>query len=315
MYQEYAIDPTTICRSFDRFKMIWNGLGYGEGRLLSMLPASWAKKVVKSSAYNDLPDGLRKKAIEDNLAREKKLKQKSVASGRNYKPDLGSWLQGAEEAHADRPFHGILAETNPREQPAVTCFDDLGENEDCCWNLPRPWQVKRNHIAMANAAAPLLRCSKQILLIEPYFHFGRRFTRPLLSFLTELVPYTGSIDRVEVHLKHNPERGTPEYFTEEFKQEAAGKLRFIQPTGGESLLQKLEFFIWENPDDNRMHPRYILTEVAGLGFENGLDESDDGETLTDVNPVYGQSLETRWNEFQVGTAARQLLSKFSISDL
>ena len=315
MYQEYAIDPTTICRSFDRFKLIWNGLGYGEGRLLSLFPGAWAKKVVSSGAYKDLPDGLRKKTIEDLLVRETKLKRKSIASGREYVPDLGSWLQAAEDAHANRAFHGIVSETNPRDQAAVTCFGDLGDNEGCCWNLPRPWQVKRNHVEMAAAAGPLLRSSKKILMIEPYFNFGRRFTRPLRSFLAELVPYAAVVDRVEVHLKHNPERGTPEHFTEEFKQEAAEKLHFIRPRGGEALLQKLEFFIWESPDDNRMHPRYILTEVAGLGFENGLDESDDGETLTDVTLVYGQSLNTRWNEFQDATATRQLLSKFSISEL
>tara|TARA_B110001469_G_scaffold79498_1_gene75208 strand:- start:4751 stop:4951 length:201 start_codon:yes stop_codon:yes gene_type:complete len=64
-----------------------------------------------------------------------------------------------------------------------------------------------------------------------------------------------------------------------------------------------------------MHPRYILTEVGGLGFENGLDESDDGETLTDVTLVYGQSLVTRLNEYQADDPERKLLCRFSTSDL
>lgn len=311
MYQEYAIDPTTICRSFDRFKLIWNSLGYTEGRLLSSFPSAWAKRVVSSSAYKGLPDGLRKKAIEDHLIREKRLKQKSIASGREYQPDLGSWLQAAEAAHTLQPFHGVIAETNPRDA-AVSTFDELGDDEACCWNLPRPWQVKREHTAMAVAASPLLRCSKQVLFIEPYFNFGRRFTRPLRSFLSEIATYASVVERVEVHLKHNLDLGTSEFFVETFKQEAAEKLHFYCPSGGESILKKLEFFIWESPDDNRMHPRYILTELAGLGFENGLDESDDGQTLTDVTPVSGQSLKTRWDEFQVATASRNLIHRFKV---
>ena len=313
MYQEYAIDPTTICRSFDRFKLVWNGLGYSEGRVLSRFPGSWEKKVIKSQAYKDLPDGLRKKLIEDSLANEAKVKRKSIASGRDYDSNTPSWLEEAENAHASAPFCGILAEGNPREHASVVTYDELGDTEDC-WTVPRPWQVMRYRRAMAAAAAPLLRASRDILFIEPYFKFSPRFTKPMQAFLAELVPFERVINRLEIHLKHWDDESNEATFQSDFEQAVADKLRYCCPRGGEKLLKKLEFFIWESSDSNRMHPRYILTEVAGLGFENGLDESDDGGGLTDVSIVAGDSLQTRWNEFQMATVSRRLVSRIKVRD-
>lgn len=315
MYQEYAIDPTSICGSFDRFKLFWNGLGYHEGRLLSRFPGSWEKRVVKSRSYQELPDGLRKKAIEESLAKEVKIKRRSVLSGRDFDSNAPSWLEEAERAHASMRFHSILSEENPRSHTDVACFDEIGEPGDS-WEIPKPWQVTRYHKDMAQAAAPLLRASREILLIEPYFDFHTRFTRPLKSFLTELAPYSSAIMRIEVHLKHWDNESNDELFIEAFKERAAENLRHFTPEhGGQAILEKLDFIIWESPDANRMHPRYILTEVAGLGFENGLDESDNGGGVTDVSIIAGASLETRWNEFQETSSTRRLISRIHARDL
>ncbi|HBR95186.1 MAG TPA: hypothetical protein DEA90_13580 [Opitutae bacterium] len=315
MYQEYAIDPTSICGSFDRFKLFWNGLGYNEGRLLSRFPSSWEKKVVKSRAYRELPDGLRKKAIEESLAKEAKIKRRSILSGRDFNSNADSWLEEAERAHASLPFYSIISEENPRSHKDVACFDDIGEPGDC-WEIPKPWQVARYHKDMARAAAPLLRSSREILLIEPYFDFKDRFTRPLKSFLTELAPYSTAIKRIEVHLKHWDNESNDELFVEAFKQRAAESPRhFVPDENGDAILEKLEFIIWESPDSNRMHPRYILTEIAGLGFENGLDESDNGGGITDISIIAGTSLEARWDEFQATTSIRRLISRIHARDL
>lgn len=310
MYQEYAIDPTTICRSFDRFARFWNGLGYGEGRLLSRFPGKWERKLIRSQAYLDLSEGQRKR-VEILLKREADTRRRIVPSGRSYDSNAQTWLEAAENCHRQQPFHGILAESNPRSHGSVTCFDDVGEQGDC-WATPRPWQVKRWRTDMARAAAPLLRTSREILFVEPYFEFSDRFTHPLCAFLSELASYAGVIKRLEVHLKRRSDEGTPEYFRDVFEQEARAKLRHYRPPDGHELIEKLEFFIWESPDENRMHPRYILTEVAGLGFENGLDETYEGEILTDVTLVDGPSLQRRWQEFQaeIDPTFRPLIHRF-----
>jgi hypothetical protein len=312
MYQEYAIDPTTICRSFDRFKLFWNGLGYGEGRLLSKFPGKWERMLLRSETYGGLTD-IQKTAILQRLATEKETKQRIIPSGRNYNSNSTDWLVAAESGHSEKPFYAILAEANPRNHRAVSCFDEVGEEGDC-WSMPRPWQIKRSHQDMANAAAPLLRTSREILLVEPYFNFFPRFTRPLKTFLKEIVEYAAAIQRIEVHLKHRPDEGTPGFFRDEFIEAAKRKLKYCCPGGGNDLIRRLEFFIWESPDDNRMHPRYILTEVAGLGFENGLDESESDDDLTDVSLVSGVSLQTRWKEFQERTCTRTLIHRFKLEE-
>ena len=316
MYQEYAIDPTTICGSFDRFKLFWNGLGYHEGRLLSRFPGSWEKRVVKSRAYKDLPDGLRKKAIEESLAKETKEKRRSIHSGRSFDSNTPSWLEEAERAHITLPFQGIIADENPRELQEVSCFNDIGETGDC-WEMPRPWQITRYHKDMTFAAAPLLRTSREILFIEPYFDFQPRFTRPLQSFLSVLAPYAKAVRRIEVHLKHWDRESNDELFIQNFKRRGALSLG-KSSTGNEvrALIEKLDFIIWESPSgSNGMHPRYILTEISGLGFENGLDESDDGDGITDVFIISGASLHIRWKEFQEATSTRRLIGRIQARDL
>jgi hypothetical protein len=317
MYQEYAIDPTTICRSFDRFKLVWNGLGYPEGRLLSRFPGRWEDKVFKSASYEELPDGLRKKWIFDALAAEAKTRQKlkSIASGRDFDSNATTWLEEAERAHSAKPFSGILSETNPRGNADIVCYDELGDVEDC-WNVPRPWQVTRFYKDMSAAAAPLLHASREILFVEPYFKFESRFTRPLKAFLSELVPYASPIRRIEIHLKQWDGDVHAEDFQEEFSQALEANLRHLKPDDGDAIIEKLEFFIWESPTgSNAMHPRYILTEVAGLGFENGLDESSDGCGLTDVSIIAGDSLTNRWKEFQESTCTRRQVAKISAREL
>lgn len=313
MYQEYAIDPTTICRSFDRFKLFWNGLGYHEGRLLSRFPGTWERKVVKSPAYKDLPDGHRKKAIEESLIREAKAKRKSIASGRKYDPCAESWLTEVEQTQASQPFHGILAEENPNQHSDIICFDDVGDKEDC-WCTPTPWQVKRCHTDLAQTAAPLLLASRELLFIEPYFRLSSRFTRPLKRMFESIKEYEQKIDRIEIHLKKGDPKDGFENFLDGFEHDLKNKVQECCTRPCDWVLDKLEFFIWESPDDDRMHPRYILTDTAGLGFENGLDEDRGGDTYTDVNLVTGPSLERRWNEFQVETATRKKVKTYKAAD-
>jgi hypothetical protein len=312
MYQEYAIDPTTICQSADRFLRFWGGLGYGEGRLLSKFPGKWERMLLRSESYGGLTD-IQKTAILQRLATEKETKQRIIPSGRNYNSNSTDWLEAAESGHSEKPFHAILAEENPRNHGAVSCFDNVGKDGDC-WTVSRPWLIERWHTDLAKVAVPLLRVSREILLIDPNFQFKERFTRPLKAFLSELLPYAGVIRRIELHLNYNNRDLSHQTFRDEFLGDAKNNLRHCCPTGGQELLKKLDFFIWERPESNRMHPRYILTEVAGLKFDYGLDESIAGHELTDVDLVSGHSLQGRWKEFQIETSPRPLIHRIRFEE-
>jgi len=312
MYQEYAIDPTTICRSFDRFKLIWNGLGYSEGRLLSRFPTKWQRKLLKSETYLSLSDGQRSK-VREILTREEFSQQKIIASGRSFKPETPTWLGDAERVDTGKPVHAILSEENPREHCSVACYNNIGEEGDC-WSTPTPWQIKRCHTDIAKASGPLLKVSREILFIEPYFQFKTRFTRPLKRMLETVNDYEPRITRIEIHLKEgNPPDGF-DTFLDGFEHDLRNKLQDCCTRPCDVLLDKLEFFIWDSPDDNRMHPRYILTDVSGLGFENGLDEDPTGGTFTDVSRIAGVSKERRWAEFQTTSATRTLIKTFKATD-
>ena len=56
---------------------------------------------------------------------------------------------------------------------------------------------------------------------------------------------------------------------------------------------------WEQiAGGERLHPRYILTEMGGISFEVGLDEGKPGES-TDVAILEPAILEQRRSEYQL----------------
>jgi hypothetical protein len=61
----------------------------------------------------------------------------------------------------------------------------------------------------------------------------------------------------------------------------------------------------------RMHPRYILTDVGGLRIEKGLDEGTPGET-TDVSLLDLDLCAARLGEFDTERPAYQLLDKVTV---
>lgn len=312
MYQEYAIDPTKICRNWERFRYVWSHLGYDRGRLLSLFPKKWFAELYESEAYKDLSPAEQSRVIE-KFKQEKFQKNKIVPANRTVTEALSNWLEHAEAGHNLKAFHSIIADENPRRRSEVTLFDNLDEDL-APWQVATPWLVKRKAEQLASAANLLLQRGRKILFIDPHFCFERRYTNTFESYLEVIAKRALPVDYIEVHMNYSNKRGTEEFFLNDLKCNLNSKLRRYCPSSA-TLLRHMEFIVWEDSDDSEMHPRYILTEFAGLGFENGLDESAATETLTDVTRMGGESLKTRWDEFQETTSTRRLISRIHVRDL
>ena len=125
---------------------------------------------------------------------------------------------------------------------------------------------------MAACVASLLRLAKEILLIDP--HFGPengRHRRPLEAFLVVALEQRHGEPPTRVEI-HTSEKSSVTFFMSESQRQ----LPDIVPEG-----MRIRLVRWRQKDGGeKLHNRYILTDIGGVKFEVRLDDSDgaDGQT-------------------------------------
>ena len=73
--------------------------------------------------------------------------------------DSRSWLENAENEHAKRPFHAIIATSNPGSVAFILLDSDIDETIPTpLWQAPRSMVIQRQPANMASAIRNLLRC-------------------------------------------------------------------------------------------------------------------------------------------------------------
>jgi len=285
MIYEYALEPELVASWTDRrdCRYYMTSFGYDHGRVVSRFPRHWKKLVWQAFGSTD---DLARQRIEVLLAC---LSDRMVKRGyANWDPTSASWLENAEREHQRLPFHAILARTNPRSHPVVLTDADLEEDDDGRWAVKRDRFVVRNTEEMANAVAPLLQYSSQVLFIDPYFSPERlSHRRPLEAFLERLVRLgiSDPPQRVEVYTAEKKEENF-------FRRECETKLPQCIPEGMRVRFRRLR----QRADGEKFHNRYILTDLAGVFFGIGLDEGAEGET-DDVMLMGRELYEKRWSQY------------------
>ena len=158
------------------------------------------------------------------------------------------------------------------------------------WAVSHGRPVARNAAAMAEAVAPLLRCSSTVIFVDPHFSPGNaRHRRPFEAFLERMNEQRPGKEpkRVEVHT------AAGNTVTEEFfRGECETRLRRCVPEGIRVLVRRLR----KKQGGERLHNRYILTDLGGVTFGIGLDEGAGGET-DDLALMDREQYELRWSQY------------------
>lgn len=291
MIHEFALEPTLLS-SWDNFRYLVEKFGIQHGRLISRFPKKWKRLVYEAcSACKEIE----RKKIEESL---KEVDKKLLKTNRAYDGNLG-WLENAEIQHALKPFRAIIAKANPRAVVEVLIADELVETTPL-WDVPREIPISRNAKGMAESVSLLLARSSEILFVDPHFAPEMlRYKRTFEQFL--LVSASGRTDvrRIEFHLLAKAEK--------DFFVKACTQLASLVPRG-----IAVTFIRWMQRDGGEaLHPRYVLTNLGGVRFEQGLDEGRDGETV-DVSLLDPGLYSKRWGEFQKMTAAFDYVDEFTI---
>ena len=287
MIYEYALEPELVATWTDRrdYRYFMQSFGLGQGRVVSRYPKRWKRLVW--NAFADTDDFARTR-LEELL---KRLSERMVhRSNIHWEANSVSWLENAEREHERRPFHAIVARTNPKNHAYVLTESDIDEDSAARWKVNRGCLVARSAEAMADAVASLLRCSSDVIFVDPNFGPERpRFLRPFEVFLERMVCQRpgGAPKRIEVHTAAKG-TGTEEFF----RGECETRLRRCVPEGMRVLIRRLN----QKPGGEKLHNRYILTNLGGVSFGIGLDDGADGET-DDITLMDRDQYELRWSQY------------------
>jgi len=285
MIHEYALEPELVLTWVDRRvgRYFIEKFGVGQPRIVARYPKQWKKLVWEMFSGGSEIDRKRLEELIERLS-ETMVKRQALP----WDPDR-TWVENAGDEHARVPFHAILARTNPGAHPEVLAADEI-DDATRLWAVPRGRTTARTATEMAGAVASMLRIADVVVFVDP--HFGPenpRHRRPLEAFLRAAVDARpGELPRrLEVHC--SADRGASEEF---FRNECHDRLPRCIPRGVRLNMVRLR----QRADGERLHNRYILTNLGGVIFGVGLDEGHAGDT-DDIQLLDRKQYEERWRQY------------------
>jgi hypothetical protein len=258
MIREFAIEPEVMA-TWPHFREIFDDLGVCHGRLAAMYPADWIDRVRRLALSLSPP--VRAAAIAERM---RQYPDRFIRAGRAF--DKGKdWLANAESHAVAGGFDGVVARKNPRDKSRVLVAGQFSRSQPP-WHVPRQKKVARDAAAFARCAALLLASSEEIMLVEPNLDASEpRFKDPLMTLLGMRAsgkPWR----RCELHVDRPPN----DTALENRKYNAQRQLAEVVPTG---TTVRLHFWLRKTGGE-KLHPRFLLTELGGIQFDYGLDAGD-----------------------------------------
>lgn len=276
MIKEFAVEPAYLLTP-NVLPFIYASFGVVNGRVISRFPKKWLKQVF------DLSDTLNpshKKLIEVGLEIISKRKI-LVSSNREFESSL-DWLENAIQIHTTKPFRAIIAMANQNGEDFILTHEDINKDADL-FKSERSRIVQRNAQDICDCVIPLISHSKQIILVDRYLQeYNDRHIGTLSGILKWIkLNRACAIKKIQYH---TGDRETDENYI---------KSR-LSPSIPKNM--KIEIVLW--PTD-KLHNRFILTDIGGLQFGHGLDEDQSYNSTSedDVSILDSEHYLQRWNKY------------------
>jgi hypothetical protein len=163
--------------------------------------------------------------------------------------------------------------------------------------------ISRTAREMGACVALLLRVSKEIVFIDPYFRPQEiRHRRPLEAFLSAVLEKRDGMLPTCVEIHTGDSLGY-----DYFKTECEQRLPSIVPEGIQVHIVR-----WREKDGGeKLHNRYILTDIGGVSFGVGLDDGAEGET-DEVTLLDDKTYRFRWAQFVGSEPAFELVDELVV---
>lgn len=298
MISEYALEPRTLVDQAEGAPFLFRDFSDHPGRILSQYPRRWGRMVWQAfDESRHAADAGNRKRIEELLAR---IQRQSVRRPGGLM-DLDAWLVNTEAEHERRTFRAILAQANPRNLDHVLSLGQL-LNEECpSWNCPRDLSILPTADTIARTMASLLECSREVILVDPYFSARNNYRevlkaiagtiwseRALHDCTLQIVANPGGPsntdgrDRIINHVKSAMERSFPSRL----------------PRGKRVSVR----FCHARENGKPFHDRYVLTNIAGVQFGQGLAEdlNPESQARRNLHLMETPMVQELWRDFVAG---------------
>jgi hypothetical protein len=298
MIYEYAVEPELVSTWTDRrdCRFCWDSFGMDKGRLISRCPSDeWKDRVWKAfldrAGERDLSE--KEKAAwqmrQNRLTTLLMLINETMMIKRPCQwESTMSWIDNVSRENKRIPFHAILTEKSLDKPENTVSFQEVIEQHHSLWDIETSKRIPRKNLDMAKAVRQILCRGQKIHFIDP--HFGPendRYLKSFRSFFQEVIRYRSRpFDiHIEVHLS---DKSKYDFFVDECKKKIPG----IVPEG-----LSVTFRRWrKRTGGEKLHDRFILTEIGGVKFSVGLDEGKKGET-TDVSLMQISEYKQIWSQY------------------
>lgn len=320
MIYEFALEPQLVARWCKRKEYLFfkEKFGLRSRRIISAYPKKWKKLVWE--AFKSGPSANDQNAQMRMTEVVQDLWQKAIKRPSTF-PEILIWLEKAEAEHAERPFRAVLATENPRQKSFVIPVHDLFENEHALWKIPNSDSTPRNPAEISETLSPLIRLCRQALLIDPYFDPNEdRFRQTLKAILNKCSGNVCGIEHLNIELHtsidrffRNWDRGkhrdsvSESNVYENFVLDCKNIIPGLIPEG-----IQLKIVVWKQRDyGEKLHNRYLLTDMFGVMFGTGSDAASDPDSTESDDIVLleeGQYL-NRYKQYSATTPAFDLVGK------
>ncbi|MFZ4857198.1 MAG: hypothetical protein ACOYL3_12455 [Desulfuromonadaceae bacterium] len=282
MIHAFALEPELVATWGNKsdYRYFFDKFGLGTPRIVLEYPrsADWKGRVLKAAEGAGDFELQRITALIGILTeRMAKFVPKSPLEATH------SWL---EQAVLEK-ISPIIAKDNPRNNPKVIIGSSLGEAEHPQWNLKQGIPVRRSAREMASSIYTLLSASSEIIFVDPHFGIENpRYRRPFEAFLKAIqhgrrTPVQRVIIMTSAKVRFSF-----------FKSECVERIPQIAPRG----LQVTCIRLSDAQKPEKLHNRYILTDIGGVQFATGLDDGSEFET-DDVTILSRQQYDLRWTQY------------------
>jgi len=307
MIYEFAIEPELVATwgEYNNYRYFYDKFGIGQSRIIAEYPKlqNWRRRILKAGPKDEM-EQQRLTAIISILS-EKMIKRNTE----HYDGNI-DWLSNAELEDKKRPFHAILASSNPLHNSKVL-VPPIEASNNAQWHIDEQLpDVARKASDMAEALRPLLINCRKAIFIDPNFMMGNRskWKHPFEIFMRELLAsqYQSSEIQIEVHSSADIHKApTEKYFEEQCRE-------MLENVISQGLL--INFKRWkQKPGGKKLHDRYLLTDLGGVDFSIGLDEGKEGE-VQKISLLKKNTYEIVWEDYMGKQPAFDLLAAFTIPE-
>lgn len=254
MSKEYGIDPEAI-NTFEKFERIVSHFGPEYFRFIRRYPKKWPSLVKKAI------DGESERAKAKIIERLRQI-EKTLISCSNVPAYNGTntWIDNALVFHNQYQFDGIITTSNPGNCNFICIADDFDKDGEL-FNNTSLKRVERKPVLMAQAAKQLLLNAREIHFVDRNFQsLTPTYRKPFLQFVKLIESRDGSIplNKIIYHTGNDVITGFQNLIAI-LKRELSKNFTF-------------ELARWPHMG---MHNRFILTDIGGMTWGEGLNDDRD----------------------------------------